>query len=95
MEELSLDNILSEDEISSLFSDDETQEVDNKDTPDKEKDNKETEETTEVDPDDLFDGEPESVGSENTSEEDTDSAKGNTSSDFYSSIANALWLTIK
>lgn len=91
MEELSLDNILSEDEIASLYLDEETQETDNKDTPDKEKENKETEETTEVNPEDLFDGEPESVGSENTSEEDTDSTESNkTSSDFYSSIANAL-----
>lgn len=89
MEELSLDNILTEDQIAGLFANEGTQEVgtDSSDTPE---DNNEETETTEVNPEEYFKDEPESVGSEDTSEEDTVSTKGNTSPDFYSSIANAL-----
>ena len=90
MEELSLDNILTGEEIEELFtSPEDIQEVDDTTPPDK----KEKElETTEVDPDDLFAGELESVGSEdNTKEkEDTTSKEDKTSPNFYSSIANAL-----
>lgn len=90
MEELSLDNILSEDQVESLglFSDEETQET-TENTPEETKEIKE--ETTEVNPEELF-GEPESVGSEENKkeEEDTNPNKGNTSPNFYSSIANAL-----
>lgn len=93
MEELSLDNILSEEEINNLFIDEDTRDSTNKeDTSDKEKDPEkdESKETTEVNIDELF-SEPESVGSEeNTSEEDTNSTKSSTSPDFYSSIATAL-----
>lgn len=87
MEELSIDNILTESQIHDLFEDESTQETpDNNDN----NDTKEDKETTEVNPEDLFDGDPESVGSEgNTSEEGTGSTNSN-SSDFYSSIANAL-----
>lgn len=89
MEELSLDNILSEDQINGLFSDEGTQETNENEGTPEEKDTKETE-TTEVNSDELFDG-PESVGSEdNTGKEGTDSTKSNTSPDFYSSIATAL-----
>lgn len=90
MEELTLDNILTGDEIEELFSSNEDIQEDVKDTPE---DNKEKElETTEVDPDSLFGDIPESVGSEdNTKEkEDTASKEGQTSPDFYSSLANAL-----
>lgn len=89
MEELSLDNILSEDQINGLFSDESTQEPPKEGENSEEKKQEETE-TTEVNPDELFGG-PESVGSEDTTgKEDTGSTKGNTSPDFYSSIANAL-----
>lgn len=89
MEELSLDNILSEDQINGLFSDESTQEPPKEGENSEEKKQEETE-TTEVNPDELF-GEPESVGSEDTTgKEGTGSTKGNTSPDFYSSIANAL-----
>lgn len=90
MEELSLDNILSEDQINGLFTDESIQEPskDVGDTPEEKK--PEETETTEVNPDELFGG-PESVGSEDkTGKEGTDSTKGNTSPDFYSSIATAL-----
>ena len=83
MEELSLDNILSEDQIDGLFPDKGTQEPP-KDGGGSPEENK-PEET-----DELFGG-PESVGSEDkTGKEGTDSTKGNTSPDFYSSIATAL-----
>ena len=98
MEELSLDNILTEDQINSLFSDEPAQETPQKET-NTEEDNKETPknkekeeiETTEADLDDLF-GEPESVGSEEETKDKKDiTSKGSdTSSNFYSSIANAL-----
>lgn len=97
MEELSLDNILTGDEIDSLFSSPEDiQEGDMSDNttpPDTKK--KETEfETTEVDPDDLFGEEQlESVGSEDDKKGDKDTIphnEVNTSPYFYSSIANAL-----
>lgn len=97
MEELSLDNILTGDEIENLFSSpediQETEHSDDITPPDNKK--KETEfETTEVDPDDLFgDEQLESVGSEddNKGKEDTNSHNEVTASPyFYSSIANAL-----
>ena len=98
MEELSLDNILTEDQINSLFSDEPAQETSQKET-NTEEDNKETPknkekeeiETTEADLDDLF-GKPESVGSEEETKDkkDTTSKGSDTSSNFYSSIANAL-----
>lgn len=97
MEELSLDNILSEEQISNLFSDEPIQETPPPDDKDKgEKETPEDKETpefeaTEASPDELF-GEPESVGSEEETKDkkDTTSKRSDTSSSFYSSIANAL-----
>lgn len=98
-EELSLDNILSEEQINNLFSDEAIQETPtsedkNKDKEDKDTpENKETQEfeATEATPDELF-GKPESVGSEEETKDkkDTTSKRSDTSSNFYSSIANAL-----
>lgn len=97
MEELSLDNILTEDQINNLFSDEPIQETpppeDKEDKKDKEIPEEKPEfETTEATPDELFGGEPESVGSEEETKEkkDTTPARSDTSSNFYSSIANAL-----
>ena len=89
MEELSLENILTEDQIAGLFADESTQETEENKGESSENNHEETE-TTEVNIEDYLGGGPESVGSEDTSEEGTDSTKGNTSPDFYSSIANAL-----
>lgn len=90
MEELSLDSILTGEEIEGLFTSPEsTQEIEENTPPE----NKEQElETTEVNPEDLFMGELESVGSEdnNKGKEGTTSKEDNTSPNFYSSIANAL-----
>ena len=94
MEELGLsfDNILGDDEISSLLFEEGTQE----ETPPKEqeeKEEKETDESTaEVDPDNMFET-PESVGSEEDKQgnkEETTEHKSSTSSDFFSSIATAF-----
>lgn len=91
MDELSMDNILTGDEIDNLFLDDISQgnppEKKDDETPDKD----EKDITTEVNPDELF-GEPESVGSGDNNEgtEDTDSKKDGTSPKFFSSIAKAF-----
>ena len=97
-EELSMDNILSADEIEGLFEDQEiqdTQPEENEENPDEnqENNNKETEETTEVTTEDISE-KPEGVGSEDNIEEqeDTTSNKGGSSpkNNFYSSIAKAF-----
>ena len=93
-EEFNLDNILNEDEISSLFGDEEES---SQGSPPEKGENKNVD-TTEVDVDDIFDDKddsesPESVGSEedNQETEDTASDKNGTSpNNFYSSIAKAL-----
>ena len=91
--ELSLEAILSDDEIAELEQSNELQE-----TPPEQKENNQENDTTEVDVDDIFSNEddsesPESVGSEEDKQEkeDTTSNKNGTSPDnFYSSIAKAL-----
>lgn len=96
MEELSLDNILTEDQINNLFSDESIQETPPEDKEPEEEEKKTPEdkefETTEASPEELFGGKPESVGSEEETKEkkDTTSTRSDTSSNFYSSIANAL-----
>ena len=97
-EELSMDNILSADEIEGLFEDQEiqdTQPEENEENTDEnqENNNEETEETTEVTTEDESE-KPEGVGSEDNREEqeDTTSNKGGSSpkNNFYSSIAKAF-----
>lgn len=97
-EELSMDNILSADEIEGLFGDEETQEnppEDNGENTDEnqENTNEETEETTEVTTENTSE-KPEGVGSEDNIEEqeDTTSNKSGSSpkNNFYSSIAKAF-----
>ena len=91
MDELSMDNILTGDEIDNLFLDDALQgnPPEKKDDEIPDKDEKDI--TTEVNPDELF-GEPESVGSGDNNEgiEDTDPKKDGTSPKFFSSIAKAF-----
>ena len=96
MGEFSLNEILTEDEVSALFSD-ETNE-DSQEAPPEQMENKENDDTTEVDVDDLFNDEedsesPESVGSEENNQEaegTTSKKKGTSPENFYSSIAKAL-----
>ena len=97
-EELSMDNILSADEIDGLFEDQETQDTqpeENEENTDEnqENNNEETEETTEVTTEDESE-KPEGVGSEDNIEEqeDTTSNKSGSSpkNNFYSSIAKAF-----
>lgn len=99
MEELSLDNILTGNEIENLFVDSESSGAEEKSNstktkePEAIKDNKDnkTENTTEVNVNSLFTDKPESVGSEDIEERgDTDSSEGSTSPKFYSSIAKAF-----
>jgi hypothetical protein len=96
MGEFSLNEILTEDEVSALFSD-ETND-DSQETPPEQTENQENNDTTEVDVDDLFSDEedsesPESVGSEENNQEaegTTSKKKGTSPDNFYSSIAKAL-----
>ena len=89
--DLSLDNILTDEDISSLFEDDNIEETTSKETDDNKtnEDNK----TTEVNVEELF-TEPESVGRENNNneeQEDTnDPNDDGASPNFFSSIAAAL-----
>lgn len=99
MEGLNLNNILTGDEVDTLFdkytgdnednTTEESQEETNEETVD---DNDDDKDTTEVNIDDVF--APESVGSDEEdiqgNKEDTDSSENGTSPNFYSSIAKAL-----
>ena len=95
MGEFDFNNILSEDEINDIFSE-ETD--DSQDSPPESGEQEKENDTTEVDIDDIFpDGEdlesPESVGSEENKQDDggtTSDKKGSSPNNFYSSIAKAL-----
>ena len=97
MEGLDMDNILSPDEVESLFTSDGSEETQVTPPEQQEEEIKEkpTTEVPEVNPDDLF-SEPESVGSEKVDtqgKEDTTSKEETGTSpktNFYSSIASAL-----
>lgn len=98
MEVLDMDNILSPDEVESLFTSDGSEETQVTPPEQQEEENKEkpTTEVPEVNPDELFTEEPESVGSEKVDtqgKEDTTSKEETGTSpktNFYSSIASAL-----
>lgn len=92
MEELSFDNILSDEEVDNLFTDmpEESESEENNSEPET---SEKSGNTTEVDVEELFTDEPESVSSEDVEDkEDTDPGKKGSSSqnNFYSSIAKAL-----
>lgn len=97
MEDFNLNGILSEDEVSALFSDEDTEET-SQETPPEQKENNQENDTTEVDVDDIFGNEddsesPESVGSEENNQETEGTSsekKGTSPNNFYSSIAKAL-----
>lgn len=98
MGEFNLNDILTEDEVSALFTDEDTEEISQETPPEQKETNQETNDTTEVDVDDIFSNKddsesPESVGSEENKQEkeDTSSEKNGASpNNFYSSIAKAL-----
>lgn len=98
MEGLDMDNILSPDEVESLFTSDGSEETQVTPPEQQEEENKEkpTTEVPEVNPNELFTEEPESVGSEKVDtqgKEDTTSKEETGTSpktNFYSSIASAL-----
>lgn len=89
--DLSLDNILTDEDISSLFEDENIEETSSDETDDNK--TKEDNETTEVNVEELF-AEPESVGRENNNneeQEDTNDPNDDCASpNFFSSIAAAL-----
>ena len=92
MGEFSLDSILTDAEVSDLFSED--TEENSQETPPETKETNQEDNTTEVDVDDIFTNEndsesPESVGSEEN-EGTTSDKKGTSPNNFYSSIAKAL-----
>lgn len=93
MEELGMQNILSESEIETLFSDNVDTEKEQETSPDNKEENNNT--TEELNIENLFEETPESVGSEEHQEgEDTTSTKETgsspTNNNFYSSMAKAL-----
>lgn len=94
MEDLSLDNIMSEEEINNLFTDDVDTEETTKESTEENKETKEDTEFTEVNPEELFKDSSESVGNESDEDkqgkEDTSSTEETSPDNFYSSIANAL-----
>lgn len=95
MEGLDMDNILSPDEVESLFTSDGSEET-QVTPPEQQEEEKPTTEVPEVNPDELFTEKPESVGSEKVDtqgKEDTTSKEETGTSpktNFYSSIASAL-----
>ena len=93
MEGLGMQNILSESEIETLFSEDVNTEKEQETSPDNKEENNST--TEELNIESLFEEAPESVGSDEHQEgEDTTSTKETgsspTNNNFYSSIAKAL-----
>lgn len=94
MEDLSLDNIMSEEEINNLFTDDVDTEETTEESTEGNKETKEDTEFTEVNPEELFKDSSESVGNESDEDkqgkEDTSSTEETSPDNFYSSIANAL-----
>ena len=91
MEGLDFGTMLDDEQMESLFSQEEDTQPDEEKEGDDEN-NKDKNNTAEVDPENMFEGKPESVGSEENKgdEEDTTSAEDGTSPDFFSSIANAF-----
>lgn len=92
MEDLSFDNILSDEEVENLFTDmpeESSEETDNSESDT----SKKSDSTTEVDVEELFADKPESVGSEEVEDKEDANSKekgGSSQNNFYSSIAKAL-----
>ncbi len=92
MEGLSLDNILTDNDIDNLFVEDNNSSTDTQQDVQETEEKEEKSDTAEVDVNTLFDDSSESVGSEEKQDiekEDTDSKQSGTSP-IYSSIAKAL-----
>lgn len=92
MEGLSFGAMLDDEQINSLFGEEDEVSSKEKEEDTEDPENKEKDNTAEVDPENMFGEQPESVGSEDNkdNEEDTTPTKGGTSPDFFSSIANAF-----
>lgn len=94
MEGLGIENMLDDEQVSSLLFSDFSEEQQEEEEPSSEEEEKNNEKknTAEVDPDNMFEESPESVGSEENkdNEEDTPDGNSGTSPDFFSSIATAI-----
>ena len=94
MEGLDFGTMLDDEQMDSLFSEqeDDTQPENTEEGTEEKSENEDENKTSEVDPEDMFEGTPESVGSGDNkdNEEDTAFEKEGTSPDFFSSIANAF-----
>lgn len=93
MEGLDFGTMLDDEQVESLFGEQEDGTQPNADdNGEGEEKDKNKNNTAEVDPDNMFGDKPESVGSEENKDktEDTTSDEGGTSPDFFSSIANAF-----
>ena len=92
MEGLDFGTMLDDEQMESLFGEqDNTPPEENKEV-DEENNDKDNNKTAEVDPEEMFEETPESVGSEDKkgNKEDTTPTEDGTSPDFFSSIANAF-----
>lgn len=92
MEGLDFGTMLDDEQMESLFGEqDNTPPEENKEV-DEENNDKDNNKTAEVDPEEMFEETPESVGSEDNkgNKEDTTPTEDGTSPDFFSSIANAF-----
>lgn len=91
MEGLDFGALLDDEQMESLFSEQEDPQAEES-SPEEESDDSKKTNTTEVDPEEMFEEKPESVGGGDNKgeEEDTHSDEGGTSPDFFSSIANAF-----
>lgn len=92
MEGLDFVTMLDDEQMDSLFSEQEDTQPEEKKEGDEENNDKDKNKAAEVDPENMFEGTPESVGSEDNkdNEEDTPPTEDGTSPDFFSSIANAF-----
>lgn len=90
MEGLDFGTMLDDEQMNSLFGDQEDTQPEKEEGGDDKNESKNN--TAEVDPEGMFEGSPESVGSgeHKDNKEDTTSDEGGTSPDFFSSIANAF-----
>jgi hypothetical protein len=92
MEGLDFGTMLDDEQMESLFSEQDDTLPEDKKEGDEENNDKDKNKAAEVDPENMFEGTPESVGSEDNkgNEEDATPTEDGTSPDFFSSIANAF-----
>lgn len=92
MEGLDFGTMLDDEEMNSLFGEQEDTQTEEVNEGEEKNNDKDKNKSAEVDPENMFEGTPESVGSEDNkgNEEGTTSTEDGASPDFFSSIANAF-----